>query len=395
MPSRAADTAPSARPPLEIADVVRVHGKAFAESHVVTPEQAAVLRAITSCRTVALGGHLDVCLDCGHERPSYNSCRNRHCPKCQALAQAKWIAEREARILPTLHFHVVFTIPSELRPLARFRREEVFDLLFKAAARTLLDLGRERLSAELGATMVVHTWTRDLRFHPHVHAIVTGGGLSLDGTRWIRTRQDYFMPVKQLGAVFRENFIQGLCALWRKGVFDGFEVPGGLARLFGDVAKKSWIVYAKRPFGEARNVLRYLGRYTHRVGISNQRMVSMSDDGLVTFRTKEGKTVTLPGEDFLARFVDHVLPRQYVKIRHIGIMAASNVSTKLARARELLTGPPPARALAPAQTVMTWVEALLALAGLDVLRCPVCGGGIVQRPLPAGSRPPPVPHDTS
>ena len=260
--SCAADTARSARLPFEIADVVRVHGKAFAESHVVTPEQAAVLRAITSCRTAALGGHLDVCLDCGHERPSYNSCRNRHCPKCQALAQAKWIAEREARILPTLHFHVVFTIPSELRPLARFRREEVFDLLFKAAARTLLELGRERLSAELGATMVLHTWTRDLRFHPHVHAIVTGGGLSLDGTRWIRTRQDYFMPVKQLGAVFRENFVQGLCALWRKGAFDGFEVPGGLARLFGDVAKKSWIVYAKRPFGEARNVLRYLGRYT-------------------------------------------------------------------------------------------------------------------------------------
>lgn len=395
MPSCTTDTAPSARLPFEIADVVRVHGKAFAESHVVTPEQAAALRAIASCRTAALGGHLDVCLDCGHQRPSYNSCRNRHCPKCQALAQAKWIAEREARILPTLHFHVVFTIPSELRPLARFRREEVFDLLFKAAARTLLDLGRERLSAELGATMVLHTWTRDLRFHPHVHAIVTGGGLSLDGTRWIRTRPDYFMPVKQLGAVFRENFIKGLCALWRKGVFDGFEVPGGLARLFGDVAKKSWNVYAKRPFGEARNVLRYLGRYTHRVGISNQRMVSMSDDGLVTFRTKEGKTVTLHGEDFLARFVDHVLPKQYVKIRHIGIMAASHVSTKLARARELLTGPVIERAPAPAQAVMTWVEALLALAGLDVLRCPVCGGSVVQRPLPAETRPPPIPHDTS
>jgi hypothetical protein len=381
------------RPPFEIADVVRAHGEAFAQSHVLTPEQSAALRAIARCRTAELGGHLDVCVDCGHERPSYNSCRNRHCPKCQALAQAKWIAEREARILPTAHFHVVFTIPSELHALARFRREQVFDVLFKAAARTLLDLGRERLDAELGATMVLHTWTRDLRFHPHVHAIVTGGGLSLDGTRWVATSKDYFMPVKQLGAVFRDHFVQGLCALWRIGVFDDFDVPGGLARLFGLVAKKSWIVYAKRPFGEARHVLRYLGRYTHRVGISNQRMVSMSDDGLVTFRTKNGKTVTLRGEDFLARFVDHVLPKQYVKIRHIGLMAASNVSTKLARARELLTGPA-AAATVPARTVTTWIEALLALTGVDACRCPVCGGTVVARPLPDASRPP-LPPDTS
>jgi hypothetical protein len=381
------------RPPFEIADVVRAHGEAFAQSHVLTPEQSAALRAIARCRTAELGGHLDVCLDCGHERPSYNSCRNRHCPKCQALAQAKWIAEREARILPTTHFHVVFTIPSELHALARFRREQIFDVLFKAAARTLLDLGRERLEAELGATMVLHTWTRKLTFHPHVHAIVTGGGLSLDGTRWVATPKDYFMPVKQLGAVFRDHFIQGLCALWRNGVFDDFDVPGGLARLFGLVAQKSWIVYAKRPFGEAQNVLRYLGRYTHRVGISNERMVSMSDDGLVTFRTKNGKTVTLPGEDFLARFVDHVLPKQYVKIRHIGLMAASNVNTKLARARALLTGPVAAPTV-PARTVMTWIDALLALTGVDARRCPVCGGTVVARPLPEASRPP-IPPDTS
>jgi hypothetical protein len=382
------------RPPFEIADVVRVHGEAFARSHVLTPEQAAVLRAVARCRTAALGGHLDVCVDCGHERPAYNSCRNRHCPKCQALAQAKWIAEREARILPTTHFHVVFTIPSELHAFARFRREEVFDVLFKAAARTLLDLGRQRLGAELGATMVLHTWTRDLRFHPHVHTIVTGGGLSLDGTRWIPTRADYFMPVKQLGAVFRDNFIQGLCLLWRNGVFEGFEVPGGFDRLLGTVAKKSWVVYAKRPFGEARHVLRYLGRYTHRVGISNQRMVSMSDDGLVTFRTKDGKTVTLPGQDFLARFVEHVLPKQYVKIRHIGLMAASNVSTKLARARELLAGPVPAPAPAGVGAMVTWIDALLALAGVDARRCPACGGTVVSRPLPDASRPP-IPPDTS
>ena len=376
----------------EVADVVRAHGEAFAQSRALTPEQAAVLRAIARCRTAELGGHLDVCLDCGHERPSYNSCRDRHCPKCQALAQAKWIAEREARILPTTHFHVVFTIPSELHALARYRREAFFDVLFAATSRTLLDLGRERLQAELGATLVLHTWTRDLRFHPHVHAIVTGGGLSLDQTRWVPTREDYFMPVKLLGAVFRDRFLQRLRVLQRAGVFDGFEVPGGLDRLLGVVEDKSWVVYAKRPFGQARHVIRYLGRYTHRVGISNQRMVSMSDDGLVTFRTKNGKVVTLHGQDFLARFVDHVLPKQFVKIRHIGLMAPSNVNTKLARARELLAAPTPAPP--PAQAVTTWIEVLLALAGLDVLRCPVCGGAVVRRALPRDRESPPPP-DTS
>jgi hypothetical protein len=388
-----AEKASYPRPSFEIADVVRAFGEAFGRSHAVTPEQAAVLRAIRRCRTPALGGHVDECVDCGHQRPAYNSCRNRHCPKCQALAQAKWIAEREARILPTTHFHVVFTIPSELHALARFRRGAVFNLLFAASARALLELGRQRLDAELGATLVLHTWTRDLRFHPHVHAIVTGGGLSLDGTRWVPTREDYFMPVKQLGAIFRDHFIQGLCALWSKGVFNGFKEFDGLDQLLGRVATKSWVVYAKRPFGEARHVLRYLGRYTHRVGISNQRMVSMSDDGLVTFRTKEGKTCTLPGEDFLARFVDHVLPKQFVKIRHIGLMAASNVNTKLARARELLEGPVTTPAPMPAKTVMTWVEAILALAGTNVLRCPVCGGTMVQKVLPPATEP--GPPDTS
>jgi hypothetical protein len=388
----AAGEAAPARPSVEIADVVRAFGEAFGRSRVLTPVQAAALRAIARCRTAALGGHLDVCAECDYSRPSYNSCRNRHCPKCQALSAAKWIAEREARILPTAHFHVVFTIPSELYALAAYRREEVFDLHFRAVARTLLDLGRERLSAELGATMVLHTWTRELRFHPHVHAIVTAGGLSLDGTRWIKTkRDDYFMPVKQLGAVFRGQFVEGLLRLWKKGTFDGFD--GDVGEIIGRAAKKSWVVYAKKPFGEARHVLRYLGRYTHRVGISNQRMVSMSDDGRVTFRTKDGKTVTLAGEEFLARFVEHVLPKHYVKIRHVGLMAASNVETKLARARELLA--PKLPTPVPTRSPMTWQDALLALAGIDVGRCPRCGGAIERRPLPAPPEPTRPPPDTS
>ena len=394
MTSCAAKEAAPPRPPLEIADIVRTHGEAFGRSHVLTPGQAEALRAIVRCRTAALGGHLDVCPACEYEHPSYNSCRNRHCPKCQALAQAKWIAEREARILPTKHFHVVFTIPSELHALARFRREKVFDLLFHAARSTLLDLGRERLHADLGATMVLHTWTRDLRFHPHIHAIVTGGGLSFDGTRWVPTRNDYFMPVKLLGAVFRDRFITGIRALSRDGVFDGFDMPGALDRLLETVAKKAWIVYAKRPFGEARHVLRYLGRYTHRVGISNQRMVSMSEDGYVTFRTKDGKSVTLSGEDFLARFVEHVLPKQYVKIRHVGLMAASNVNTKLARARELLA-PTATVAPAPSPTMLTWQDALLQLAGIDVRRCPRCSAELVRSHLPTAALRSLSPPDTS
>jgi hypothetical protein len=389
----AAQAAAPVRPTVEIADVVRACGEAFERSHTLTPEQAQALRDIARCRTAALGGHLDVCAACGYEHPSYNSCRNRHCPKCQALAQAKWIAEREARILPTAHFHVVFTIPSELHVLAAYRREQVYDLLFHAATRTLLELGRERLDAELGATLVLHTWSRDLRFHPHVHAIVTGGGLSLDGARWVNTRKaDYFMPVKLLGAVFRRHFIEGLCALRKKGVFDRFEVSGGLDRVLGRAAQKSWVVYAKRPFGEAKQVLRYLGRYTHRVGISNQRMVSMSEDRRVTFRTKDGKTVTLPGEEFLARFVEHVLPKHYVKIRHIGIMAASNVNTKLAVARARLAND---ATPTPSNTVMTCQDALLALAGIDVRHCPRCGADLERRPLPSAPVVPMPPRDTS
>jgi len=357
----------------------------------LTPEQSAVLRAIVRCRTAELGGHLHVCLACGHEHPAYNSCRDRHCPKCQALAQAKWIAEREARILPTTHFHVVFTIPSELHGLARFKREEIFDLLFKASARALLDLGKERFTADIGATMVLHTWTRDLRFHPHVHAIVTGGGLSLDATRWVRTKKkDFFMPVKLLGAVFRDRFIDGLRKLRSDGAFADF--TGDLDRVLSIIAAKSWVVYAKRPFGEAKHVLRYLGRYTHRVGISNQRLVSMSEDGNVTFKTKDGKTVTLHGEQFLDRFVEHVLPKQYVKIRHVGIMASSNVNKKLARARALLAPHAPVK---KTTEVMSWQDALLALAGVDVRTCSQCGGEVTRRPLAPSPRWALLPPDTS
>lgn len=375
-----AATSSPRRSSLELADIVRSHGEALRRSCALTPDQDAVLRDVVRCRTAVLGGHLDVCDGCGHTEPSYNSCRNRHCPKCQGLAQAKWIAEREARILPVKHFHAVFTLPAELRALARYRREEVFDLLFACASRTLLELGRSehRLGAEIGLTAVLHTWTRELQFHPHVHCIVTGGGLSLDGARWIDSRPKYLFPVKVMGALFRGKLLDGLRRAHARGVFDGFDAfvdPQGFDLMMQRLAKKSWVVYAKRAFGGAEQVYAYLGRYTHRVGIANSRLVAIENDA-VTFRTKSGKSVTLSAVEFLRRFTLHVLPHGYVKMRHYGLLAPSNVTTKLASARCLLSSRTPSCVNA-AQTI---VDALVA--GGDRL-CPVCGIGVMRRqPLP-------------
>jgi Putative transposase/Transposase zinc-binding domain len=307
---------------LELADVVRAHGPALRARRALSPEQRAALHAIEQCRTAALGGHLDHCTDCGHEHPSYNSCRNRHCPKCQSFAQARWIDKRLERLLPVHYFHVVFTLPSELRVLAMRHREAVFNLLFTSAAETLLLLGKDRLGAELGITMVLHTWTRELLFHPHVHAIVTGGGLSLDGTTWISTRTNFLFHVRRMGALFRGKM---MAALERSAL------PLDTVDMLS-LRKKNWIVYAKKPFGSPEHVIRYLGQYTHRVGISNQRLVSMNDSG-VTFRTKDGKQVTVDGVAFLERFVQHVLPSGFVKIRHYGLHSSSHATTRLQRAQ--------------------------------------------------------------
>jgi hypothetical protein len=327
---------PAARPAFEVADIVRDFGAAFRREHALTPEQAEVLRAITACRTSALGGHLEVCDHCGFSQPSYNSCRNRHCPKCQGAAQRAWISERAKRILPVGHFHVVFTVPDVLHRLAAFRREEVFAALFAAASETLLELGVSRLGADLGFTMVLHTWTRDLRFHPHVHAIVSAGGPSLDGSHWL-SHPRFLLPVRVLGAVFRGKMLDEIRRLHAHGAFGGFDAfrdPDGFDRLMARLAKKRWVVYAKRPFGRPEHVLAYLGRYTHRVGISNHRLVARHGD-LVTIATKIG-TATIHGVEFLRRFVQHVLPKRFVKIRHYGLYASRHVDTKLAAARAQL-----------------------------------------------------------
>lgn len=388
------------RPSLEVADIVRAHGEAFLRAHALTPEQLAVLRDIARCRTAELGGHLDVCTECGHvEGPSYNSCRNRHCPKCQSLAQFQWVEERMKRMLPTHCFHVVFTLPRELRRLALAHREVVFDLLFACAAGTLLELGRdeEHLGGELGVTSVLHTWRRDLRFHPHLHCIVTGGGLSLDGQRWVGARPDFLFHVRVMGKVFRDKMLDALRRAYALGKLHLVGPAAPLAdrerwaRLCDKLAAKRWVVYCKPPFGDNDQVVRYLGHYTHRVGISNDRLLSLDEHG-VSFRTRGDGKVTVTADEFLRRFVLHVLPRGFVKIRHHGLFAPSHVRTKLAAARALLTTEAatptssPTRSV-PAATERSAVpadfrEVLLALTGADLRCCSRCGAmAVVRRPL--------------
>jgi hypothetical protein len=386
------------RPAVELADIVREHGAAFRRDHILSTDQHAVLRAIERCRTAVLGGHLDVCIACGHERPAYNSCRNRHCPKCQSLAQARWVAKRMARVLPTHYFHVVFTLPAPLRSLARRNQRPIFDILFAAASETLLELGRDHkwLGAELGVTAVLHTWTRELVFHPHLHCIVTGGGLTGDGAAWQRCKRDFLLPVRVMGALFRGKMLSRIRR--DRGRLDlGPEPlePDGFDAMLDRLHRTNWVVYAKRPFGGAEHVLRYLGRYTHRIGISNQRIVSLQR-GEVTFRTKSGKRITLPAQEFLARFVQHVLPAGFVKIRHCGLMAPSHATTRLEQARRILEALPQRAndnaSQRPSSTIdadLGWCELLVRLTGIDLRRCPACGEtAVVRRPLPQPRAPP-------
>lgn len=360
----------------DIAQIVCAHRAQLQGSYALSRSQKRVLTDIANCRTAALGGHLDQCAQCGHERPSYNSCRNRHCPKCQALAQDKWIAEQQVRMLDVQHFHVVFTLPAELRALASFAPQTVLHALFAAAASTLLSFGERHLKATVGATMVLHTWTRDLRYHPHVHCIVTGGGLLFDGLHFSTIRRKYLFNVKNLGRVFRGKMLEALSTIYRQQGFNGFDSfndPQGFARLIGAVAKLRWNVYSKPSFANAKHVIEYLGRYTHRVGIANSRLVSVSP-AHVTFRTKNGATATLSPVEFVHRLVQHVLPDGFHKIRHIGLYASK---TKRDKARMALNQEP--CALAPC----SWRARLTALTGRDVGLCPVCRSPMTSIGLPA------------
>jgi hypothetical protein len=340
------------RPPLEVADLVRAAGHAFIERsrRWITWQHLKVLRAIARCRTAALGGHLLECTDCGY-RPaiSYNSCRNRHCPKCQANARERWLQARRQQLLPTRYVHVVFTLPHELTPLALQNKKILYHLLLQTSAETLLEIARDpkHLGAEIGFFSVLHTWNQKLEHHPHVHCVVPAGGLSIDHTHWIQPRYPFFLPVPVLRRVFRGKFVAALQRNFRQGKL-GFHGnlkplahPKAFAACLRTLFRQDWHVYSKPPFGGAEQALRYLGRYTHRVAISNHRLISFADHK-VTFRWRDSahhnkqRPMTLSLEQFLQRFLLHLLPPGFVRIRHFGFLANRRRAHLLPLCRQLL-----------------------------------------------------------
>jgi len=335
---------------LELADIVRAHAD---QLDGLSPEQRRVLQAITHCRTAALGGHRRQCEACGHEELSYNSCRNRHCPKCQGLDEARWIEAQQRDLLPVQYFHLVFTVPTELHPLFLAAPPVAYRLLFTAAAKTLQAVARRRLGATIGFTAVLHTWTQQLLYHPHIHCIVPGGGLDVDDTRWIPAPRDFFLPVRVLARVFRGK----LLSLLEKAVNRG-KIRAGpdedFHRQLKQAARKKWVVYSKAPFAGAEQVLAYLGRYAYRIALSNDRLVALQD-GLVTFRWKDRahgnvpRLATLDAPTFLRRFLLHLVPRRFVRIRHYGFLANSVRLQTLPRVRQCLARRrPPSHRLHPA-----------------------------------------------
>ncbi|CAN5502470.1 IS91 family transposase [soil metagenome] len=338
---------------LEVADIFRAASPAYRAAHAghLSLHQLKVMSAIEHCRTAVMGGHVEACTDCGHWRVAYNSCRNRHCPRCQGAAARAWLAEREADLLPVGYFHVVFTLPAEVADIAFHNKALVYDLLFKAASETMLTIAADpkHLGARIGITAVLHTWGSALTHHPHVHMIVPGGGIARDGKRWISSRPAFLLPVKVLGKLFRRLFLTRLMTLHEAGRLAFFGSLAHLAdrraflRHLSPVRKKNWIVYAKPPFAGPEAVLAYLSRYTHRVAISNSRMISFDHTG-VTFRYKNYRrdgadrqqVMTLPTDEFIRRFLLHVLPRGFHRIRHYGLLAGATRNAHLEHARQLL-----------------------------------------------------------
>jgi hypothetical protein len=354
----------------EIADVLRDHAQRLRLSG---PQKRAV-RDIVACRTERLGGHLEVCPTCGFSRGSYNSCRNRHCPKCQILKQALWAEAQEALLLPTLYFQIVFTIPAELHAFFRRAPELCLTLLFEAVSETLTEVARTRLEATIGFTAVLHTWNQQLGFHPHIHCVVPAGGLSLDGSRWIPTSRRFFLPVKALRSLFRGKLLSRIERALREGdILTDLDKDLALLRR----TPKTWNVYAKPPLAGPGHVVRYLSRYVHRIAIANSR-ITRYDGNSVTFRYKDRAHAnltqhrTLSGPDFARLFLQHVLPPRFVRIRHYGFLAARS-RQHLARCRELLGAPP----VTPPEKDANWALAFERLFGTNPLRCPACKTGVL------------------
>ena len=376
---------------LEVADVFRAFGPAYREAHELPLRHLRVMRAIEICRTADLGGHLDQCDHCGTIRISYNSCRNRHCPKCQCLEKERWLEAREKDLLPTPYFHVVFTLPEGLRPLALRNQKVLYNLLFKAVSETLTELARDskHLGAEIGFMAILHTWSQTLIDHPHLHCLVTGGGLSLDGKRWLRSKKDFFIPVKVLSCLFRGKFLDGLKREYEAGELrfpgqiEGLKEASAFTRFLTNLYHQPWVVYCKPPLKRPEKVVDYLGRYTHRVALSNDRLIKM-EDNRVTFRWRDSadnnkiKLLTLEAFEFIRRFLLHVLPEQFVKIRYYGILSHRSRKGKLLRCKKLLG------VLIPEESKEvlkeTWQDLLTRITGVDPRVCPYCGKGkMIQR----------------
>ena len=389
---------------VELADIFHQHGPEYRRSHSLPLTHLRVMRAVEVCRTAVLGGHKDKCDSCGHIEISYNSCRNRHCPKCQTLQKEKWIEARNEDLLPIQYFHVVFTIPSELNPLVIMNQKVLYNLMFRSVSETLMALSNnpKHLGARIGFIGILHTWGQNLMDHPHVHCVVTGGGLSTAGNSWVSCRQRFFIPVRVMSALFRGKFLARL-----KDTFESGELifPGGIGHLkephvFESFRKqfyhKNWVVYCKPPFDGVGGVLQYLGRYTHRIAISNNRILNLQD-GHVTFRWRDysdgnkQKTMTLKVDEFIRRYLLHVLPNRYVRIRHFGLLANRSRKDNITLCREHLgtsTTIKPEK-----ENKETWQEQLLRITGIDVTTCPVCRKGRMFRVdelLPSRCHGPPV-----
>ena len=378
------------RPAIELADIFREHGPAYRAAHALPRQQLRVMRAIEVCRTAVLGGHVESCSQCDFTRIAYNSCRNRHCPKCQNAERAKWLASRKAELLPVEYFHVVFTVPEEVARIAFYNQETVYSILFRAAAETLLTIARDpqHLGCEIGFFAILHTWGQNLLHHPHVHCVVPGGGLSPDYQRWIGCRPGFFLPVRVLSRLFRRLFLEALQKAFQAGKLQFFGEIESLqdeAVFLASMARLrqcEWVVYAKPPFGGAQQALEYLGRYTHRVALSNDRLLAV-DHGEVAFQWKDyrqkhkqnSRRMTLAADEFIRRFLIHTLPPGFQRIRHFGFLANRFRKEKLALCRQLLAAP-------ASELLPNAAQCLLLLAVLATppsVGCPKCGVGVLIR----------------
>jgi hypothetical protein len=378
------------RPKLEVGDVFRRYGDAYRQQHAgsLSRAQLRVMSAIERCRTAALGGHVEECDQCQHQRIAYNSCRNRHCPKCQSLARAEWIEDRQAELLDTEYFHVVFTVPEEIAAIAYQNKEVVYDILFRATSETLRTIAADpkHLGAEIGFFAVLHTWGQNLMFHPHLHCVVPGGGLSPDGTRWVPCRPGFFLPVRVLSRLFRRLFLELLEKAFDHGQLQFFSALKELQdrqvflRYLASLRTSEWVVYAKAPFAGPQQVLDYVGRYTHRVAISNNRILDI-EDGQVQFRYKDyrdasqQKIMPLSADEFVRRFLLHVLPDGFHRIRYYGFLGNRYRQEKLGQCRQLLGMVPLEETIPTEKAPEDYRDRYEALTGSSLWECPVCHRG--------------------